>query len=150
MTCATKEAPRSPKEACTHSQMLGTGLRAAEWGGGLLWGGESCHHTCGSSGEPAGGPQTRLSKSGPKCTGLPPCGPSPALGTGRLMQAGQVFHLHGLGLESCAQCIASGCSPHTGLPRRLLSADALLIQPHRLWPSYTAPGCSHTTWDICS
>ena len=30
MTSATEEAPRSPKEACTHSKMHRTGLLAAE------------------------------------------------------------------------------------------------------------------------
>lgn len=56
------------------------------------------------------------------------------------MQAGQVFRLHGLGLQSCAQSITSCSSPRTDLPRRLPSFNALLIQPHRRWPSYTAPG----------
>ena len=54
------------------------------------------------------------------------------------MQAGPVFHLHGLGLQSYAQSVTSGSSPCTGLPRRLPSVSALLIRPHRRWPSYTA------------
>ena len=93
--------------------MLGTGLRAAEWGGSLLWGGESCHHTCGPSGEPTGGPWTRVSKSGPKFTALPPCGPSPALGMGRLSAGRSGFPPSRAGLgELCSARRRRLLSPH--------------------------------------
>lgn len=117
MTCATKEAPRSPKEACTYSQTLGTGLRAAEsgrepsvGGGGVL-----APHLWVLRGT-AGGPWTRVSKSGPKCTGLPPCGPGPALRTGRVSAGRSGFPPSGAGLGGL-------CSAHR---QRLLS-------PH--WPA---------------
>lgn len=145
MTSVTKEAP-SPKEACTHSQIHRTGLMAAEEGRGLLWAGESGHHPCTSSQEPAGGPCTHGSESGP-CTGQLPRGPGPALGTSCSSAGRSVFHLHRLGLQSCAQSVTSGSSPCIGLLRLPSVVDQPLTDAG---PATQHPGCFHATWDTCS